>query len=627
VAGICAIVGSSANENLKKICDSLCHRGPAAEGYYFGKNVALGHRALKLGDGPVVSQPLANEGKDIWVAFDGEIYNKTQIMKQLEGNHVFKTDSDAEVIVHAYEEDGFKCLDRLNGMFAFCLWDSRNKLLFSARDRLGIKPLYYSQQQDLFILSSEIKGILASGMVSTAPSKHFIYDYLITGYPARTGETFFKGIKEVMPAHYVIIGNKGIVVQRYWEPLQHPESNFPIHDDQWCASHLRQLLQDSIRIRIPSDLPIGTFLSGGLDSTCIAFFVDEILKSNKLERLTGARPRGGQKIFSAIYDRPTEQGDEKIFIEEVGHALKTKIDYVVPSVAGKWTDIKQFVSCVEEPVAVFNYYVFWCLYQAAGLKVKVVYSGQGADAILAGQWIHVMTYFRELLRKKEIGKYMKELAASLDWILPYFAYSVLFRRNKESAAKKLLSQDFVAAYDLGKVSKEELTLQDALVKDITQHAPEYLRVDDRGSSFHHMECRHPFLDHRVIDFVFSLPPTQKIRNGWTKYVLRNALKGSIPELVRKNRKKSGTPIPQQRWMTELKEEIRGMLESDKFRRRGYFNQPVVLNIFDRYCSGKLSRLEREYYANLLWRILNIELWLEIFFDAEGTLDSCLCAHR
>jgi asparagine synthase (glutamine-hydrolysing) len=580
----------------------------------------LGHRALRLGNAPVIHQPLANEDDGIWITFDGEIYNKASIIQQLEKNHVLKTNSSAEAVVHAYEDDGFKCLNRLNGMFAFCLWDSENSLLFSATDRLGMKPLYYSKQQDLFLLSSEIKGILAHPMVSRTPNKRFIYDYLVKGYPTRTGETFFKGIEEVMPAHYIVIDKKGIEIQEYWEPIQHAEANLRIDDDQWCASHLRQLLKDSIRIRIPSDLPIGTFLSGGLDSTCIAFLVDEILKSNKSEHSMETTFTGCQELFSAIYERPTEQGDEKNFIEEVERALKTKINYITPSVAGKWNDVKQFVSYIEEPVAVFNYYVFWCLYQAAGQKVKVVYSGQGADAILGGQRTHVMTYFGELLKNKEFGKYVKELAASLNWILPYFGYSMVFKRNEESTAKNLLSQGFIAAYDSGKVSKEDSTLQDALVRDVTQHAVEYLRVDDRGSSAFRLECRHPFLDHRVVEFVFLLPPTQKIRNGWTKYVLRNAMKGLIPDLVRKNRRKAGTPIPQQRWMNDLKEDIRRLLESDKFRKREYFNQPAILNVFDRYCSGKLNRIQREYYANLLWRILNLELWLEIFFDQDDTMD-------
>ena len=160
------------------------------------------------------------------------------------------------------------------------------------------------------------------------------------------------------------------------------------------------------------------------------------------------------------------------------------------------------------------------------------------------------------------------------------------------------------------------SLQSALLSDIAQHAVEYLRVDDRASSAFSMECRHPFVDHRIVEFALSLPATQKTRDEWMKYVARNAMEGSIPEAIRRKRKKFGTPILQQRWMRELQQNIRKLFESNKFREREYFNQPAILHVFDRYCEGRLSRIERQYYSNVLWRILNLELWLETFFDQE-----------
>jgi asparagine synthase (glutamine-hydrolysing) len=209
---------------------------------------------------------------------------------------------------------------------------------------------------------------------------------------------------------------------------------------------------------------------------------------------------------------------------------------------------------------------------------------------------------------------LKELVKSLDWFLPRLVWSTLFSRKAESKAKKLFAPRFVAAYSQGKMPKEDASFQNALLSDVTQHAVEYLRVDDRASSAFSMECRHPFLDHRIVEFAFSLPATQKIRDGWTKYVMRNAMKGFIPEAIRKNRKKFGTPIPQQRWIKELRRDIRNLFESNKFREREYFNQPAILDVFNHYCEGKLNRIEREYYTEVLWRILNLELWLETFFD-------------
>jgi len=611
MSGICAVLGPDAEQLIKKMCRSLRHRGPDDEGFFIDKNLALGHRALKITNIPVLHQPLSNEDETVWITFDGEIYNAKPLKEQLEKSHKFNTNSSAEIVVHAYEDYGLNGLNDFNGMFSFCLWDSKNKRLFSARDRIGMKPLYYYSYQGRFILASEIKAILADPSVPKKPNKRYIYEYLVTGYPSQDRDTFFTGIKELMPAHYMVIDKSGIKIRKYWQPIQRLKSNIPTKDDQWCASEFRQLLRDSISIRLPANLPVGTFLSGGLDSTSIAFLVDEILKSKQSPKTK--RPKS-QEIFSAIYKKTTEQGDERSYIKEVGRSLRTEVNYVFPSVVGQWNNIERFVFDIEEPVAVFNYYVFWCLFKAAKQKVKIVFSGQGNDALLGGQTEHALTYFKELWKRKKIGKLLNELVKSLDWILPNMAYSILFKRNAELKARMLLAPQFVMAYSQNEPQKEAVSLQNALFRDVTQHAVEYLRVDDRASSAFSMECRHPFLDHRIVEFTFSLPATQKIRNGWTKYVMRNAMKGLIPEAVRRKRKKFGTPIPQQRWMRELRENIRKLLESNKFRARGYFNQPAILEVFDRYCEGRLSRIERQYYTNVLWRILNLELWLETFFD-------------
>jgi asparagine synthase (glutamine-hydrolysing) len=195
-------------------------------------------------------------------------------------------------------------------------------------------------------------------------------------------------------------------------------------------------------------------------------------------------------------------------------------------------------------------------------------------------------------------------------------YSIVFGQKAESKRKTLLAKEFMrarAAFDHGLMQKKYASLQTAMLDDIT-HQEEFLRMTDRASSAFSMECRRPFLDHRLVEFGFSLPSTQKIRNGWTKYVMRNAMKGYVPEVVRRKRQKSGTPIPQQRWMKNLQGEIRNVFTSPKFRKRGIFNQSAILKIFDRYCEGSLTRLEREYYREILWRILNVELWFEIFID-------------
>ena len=589
------------------------HRGPDDEGFFIDKNLALGHRALKITDTPVPHQPLANEDGTIWITFDGEIYNKKQLIQQLQKNHMFHTKSSAEVVVHAYEEYGFNCLSKFNGMFAFCLWDSKNGWIFSARDRLGMKPLYYYSCQGRFILASEIKGILADPSVPRKPNEHVIYDFLVAGFQHHTGDTFFTGIKELPPAHYMIADQKRISLGRYWDPAAIEPGQ--LGRDECYASEFRELLLDSIKIRLPVNLPVGPFLSGGLDSTSVVCLVNDIVKSSSLPMNVKREP---QKLFSAFYRESV--ADERSFIGEVSHSVTAKINGVFPSAAGLWNDIKKFVYYMDEPVTVLNYYVYWCLARIAKRQVKIVFSGQGPDEFLAGHGDHFVTYLKELWNRKRIVRLMMELIAGINryGLVSIVRYATrMFTSRDKPQVKKLLNPRFVAANNSGQAQRENNSLRTTLLLDVMKNRlPIHLRVGDRVSSAFSIECRYPYLDHRIIEFAFSLPETQKIRNGWTKYILRSAMKGFIPEAVRR-RKKFGTPIPLERWMQDLRGEIREVFNSSKFRERGYFNQAAVLDVFDRYCDGRLSRLDREFYADVLWRIFNLELWLETFFDSES----------
>ena len=616
MAGICAVLGRDAEQLTRSICKRLRHRGPDDEGLFVDGDVALGHRALYINNVSVPHQPLANEDKTIWITFDGQIYNSGELRSRLEKTHVFKGVSPAEVIVHSYEEDGFGCLPKLNGMFAFCLWDSNKRTLFSARDRVGSKALYHYESADHAVFCSEIKGILADTSIPRKPNKRFIYEYLVQGYRRQNGDSFFEGIKELLPAHGLLLTGPQLEVKRYWHPEEHPERS-AVKSDETYAREFRRLLRDSISIRLPAGFPVGTMLSGGLDSTCITFMVDNLINSGSQTEVGLSKL---QQLFSAVYKEHNEQGDEIRFVKQVEDALKNKANYVYPSVTGRWEDIKRFIFYIEEPVAVFNYYVFWCLFQAMRKKVGVVFSGQGCDAILGGQTDHILIYCAELWRKGKIRVLLDELVRSSDWLLPSLIYVILFKGGAESRAKALLGEEFVKKYDQNIEENDAQSLQEALRRDITCHAPEYLRVDDRASAAFSIECRHPYLDNRLVEFAFSLPSNQKIRKGSTKYVLRNAMKGHIPEAIRKKNKKFGTPIPQQRWMTDLYKEITETFNSQRFLDREYFNQTAVLDLFHRYCSGALNRIEREHYTNLLWRILNLELWLEVFFDQDKTID-------
>jgi asparagine synthase (glutamine-hydrolysing) len=616
MAGICTVLGPDANRHIKGICESLRHRGPDDEGYYFDKNVALGHRALKLGNAPVIHQPLANENRTIWITFDGEIYNKAQVIRELEKNHTFGTDSSAEVVVHSYEEDGPDCVNWFNGMFAFCLWDSSLEELFCARDRFGMRPFYYYDSPTMFLQASEIKALLTVPSVPRKPNESIVYDYLMTAHNDHTEDTFFTGIKRLLPAHHMFVGHNGVRIQRYWNPTRALRADRLEKQDQSYASELRQLLRDSIRIRLPTSLPVGTFLSGGIDSTSIAYLVNDILNSTPSVTTIGG---DGQELFSAVYREPLEQGDERPYIEETAHALKTKVNYVSPSVAGGMEDIKRFAYYVDEPMAVFNYYAFWCLSRKAREKVKVVFYGHGTGILGELESVEeYMHFFRELWRKKKIAALLTEMIGAIPRATTSSikTLSAIWTQNSKSGIKELLATQFAARFP-AEAPIEPLSMDSEYQHWIAGNLVDCLRGSDMISSAFSLEPRYPFLDHRIVEFAVSLPTTQRVRKGLSKYVLRNAMKGVVPEAVRKSRKHFGAPVPIERWMKQLRPHIRELFESNKFRERGYFNQPAILEAYDRYCEGRMDRYRSAFYAEVFWRILNLELWLETFFDSES----------
>lgn len=618
MSGICAILGPNAERLVKKVCSSLRHRGPDGEGFFIEGNVALGHTALLTDGVPVPHQPIANEDKTIWITFDGEIYNKQQLITQLEKNHSFETDCSAEIMVHAYEENGPNCVNRFNGMFAFCLWDSVKGKLFCARDRFGIKPLYYYDYPGMFLLASEIKALLTAPSVPKKPNEPVVYDYLMTGHNDHTEDTFFMGIKRLLPAHNMFVNQNGVRIRRYWNPTKTLRTNQLAKKDQSYASELRELLRDSIRIRLPANLPVGTFLSGGLDSTSIACLVNDILNSSLSATTVSDQD---QELFSAIYQEPGEEGDERPYIEEVLCELATKANYVSPSVVGKWKDIKRFIYYLDQPVPVFNYYVFWCLSRKAREKVRVIFYGHGTGIL--GEVENVreyVKYFRELWRRKKIARLLIEMVGGLPrvTISSIKRINAILTRSDKSRIRGLLAPQFAARF-LGEAWTEDISLRSEYLHWIAGNLVDCLRGSDRVSSAFSLEPRYPFLDHRIVEFALSLPTTQKVRKGWSKYVLRNAMKDVIPEAVRKSRKHYGAPVPLERWMRQLRRNIRELFESSKFCERGYFNQPVILEAYDRFCEGKMDRFTSARYAAVFWRILNLELWLETFFDSENEI--------
>jgi asparagine synthase (glutamine-hydrolysing) len=613
MCGIAGIFGFEDTTLLKRMLNIIKHRGPDDEGTFSDDSASLGVRRLAIVDIERGKQPMHNEEETVWIVFNGEIYNFPEVRDELiRLGHRFETRTDTETTVHAYEQWGTDCLQKLNGMFAFAIWDKNKRRLFLARDRIGIKPLYYYGTPKRFLFASEIKALITDPNVTRKPNDQAVCEFLLAGFQSHVGMTFFADIKELPPAHYMTVDQNQLTLKRYWNlNATEPKES---RTDEYYATQFRGLLLDAIKVRLPVNLAIGSFLSGGLDSTSIVCLADSLLKSNPPSLVAGHNP---QKLFSAFYHEAV--ADERPFIEEVGRAVRTPIDYVFPSDTMDLEDIKTFVYYMDEPVTVLNYYVYWCLARITKKHVRVTFSGQGPDEILAGHSDHFQVYVKELWKTRRFKKLLTEIIAGLGRYGPRSVLKSLIETltPTKPQAKDLLDPRFVTSYKPDRLQKEG-SLRTALLADLTRNRlPMHLRVGDRVSSAFCTETRCPYLDHKVVEYSFLLPESQKIKNGWGKYVLRNAVKGIVPESVRK-RGKLGTPVPLDRWMKNLHHDISRILRSDRFRDRGYFNQPRVLEVYDRYYKGMLKRSERQFYGDVLWRILNVELWFEVFFDQPSS---------
>jgi asparagine synthase (glutamine-hydrolysing) len=612
MCGIAGCYGVLDQGLLKEMLKILRERGPDDESIFEDAPVTLGVTRLAIVDIIHGKQPLSNETNTIWGILNGEIYNFRDIRSQLENlGHVFASDSDTEVIVHAFEEWNVGCLEKLNGMFAFAVWDKKSNSLFLARDRIGIKPLYYVYDENRLIFASEIKALLADKSLQRIPNDEMVFYFLSSGFQKHDGETFFKGIYELLPSSYMKIDGKGISIKKYWGLTNFSASK--VKTDKSVVSFFRELLIDSIKIQLPTDLYIGTYLSGGLDSSLIAGLAYELLNSPSSASCKCPN-QVIQELISAVYNEVN--ADERPFIEDVSRKLRTKVNYVFPSSQIQSDDLKRFVYYMDEPVTVLNYYVYWCLSRITKGNVKVTFSGQGPDEFLAGHPDHLIAYLRELWKNKRIGRLLLEFFAGLN---RYGFLNVLKEMLMRLSSRGIRIEGLLK---LQRGSRRKLdvkavnSLDKALFLDVTQNRlPMHMRVGDRVSSAFSIESRFPYLDHRIVEFAFSLPPDQKIRNGWTKYPLRFAAKGVVPESVRV-RKKRGTPIPIELWMENLHPMIDGVFNSKEFRERPYFNHVAILDLYKRYHEKRLSSLQRKSCVEILWRILNVELWLESFFDVK-----------
>lgn len=616
IAGIYNLNGETASSTIiKKMTDIQWHRGPDDEGHYINSKVGLGHRRLSIIDlSPAGHQPMSNEDGTIWITYNGEVYNYIELTPELKAKgHVFKSSTDTEVVIHAYEEYGEECLQKFNGMFAFAIWDDRKKKFFCARDRFGIKPFYYYFDGRRFHFASEIKSIITDSTIERKPNDQIIYDYLAHGLLDHTEYTFFEGIKRLMPAHYLVIENSQVKIRRYWD--LDPGNIQKEIDDEECERKFYELFRDSIRLQLRSDVPVGTCLSGGLDSSSIVCVANDLLKELTNE------PQ--QKTFSSCFE--DKKYDERTFIEVVIEKTGAEANYTFPKGEELFDLIQDLIWYQDEPFGSTSIFAQWHVMKLAKERgVKVLLDGQGADELLAGYHAYYISYFADLFKSfkfinliKELNLYSKyhsysKLKALMAIFIIYMTQNFLKNNNMRIIRKNdLLKPEFIRANNKDKIHilKYKSYLQNHLYQSLIADLPALLRYEDRNSMAFSVESRVPFLDYRLVEFVFSLPSNQKINNGITKIILRNALKNILPEKVRNRLDKMGFVTPEDIWFrTCAKDKILEIINSVSFRERKYFNFPEILKEFKAHCK------EEKNISFTIWRWINLEMWLRRFID-------------
>jgi asparagine synthase (glutamine-hydrolysing) len=598
---MCGIIGQYCfkgqpdKELIKNMSKILTHRGPDTDGTYFNNTVGLAHRRLGIIDLSISArQPMFNEDHTIVVTYNGEIYNHPSLRDILiEKGHIFKSNADTEIIVHAYEEWGLNCLTKFNGMWAFALWDNKKKVLFCARDRFGIKPFYYTFIDNTILFASEIKALLAHPNIGISQNELMVEAFLSSGILDHTHETMFNKIYQIPPSNGLIINTHGMKQFRYCDLEINPNITSIISDDN-VASNVIHLFKKSIKSHLRSDVPIGTCLSGGIDSSTIA----------KLVNIDHSM----QNTFSAQFTND-DKFDESKYIKLVTENTSIQPFFVEPRPNELLKDIEHLVYTQDEPFGSLSIYAQYCVMKLAHGKVKVLLDGQGADELFGGYLAYQKTYIIELIKRKKLLLAAKEIMGSVRHHSDFYIYAVkqVFERNK----RKNLFTTYIKSHRYK--GKFDHILHNEL---FTTNLPEILHFEDRNSMAFSIEARVPYLDTEFTNYIASLPYDQKIRNGVTKFALRNAIKGVIPEEIRMRMDKMGFVTPEESWMKyELKDYITDILYSSSFKNRRYWNSDKVIEDYQKFIDGKTT------YTHEIWRIVCTELWLRKFFDNRSTLFS------
>lgn len=597
------------------ILDILAHRGPDGQGFYSGESVFLGHRRLSIIDLEGGKQPIYNEDGSVLVIGNGEIYNHLELRHELEKKgHAFSTRSDTEVLVHLYEEEGEAFLGRLNGMFAFAIYDTRSNALFLARDRIGIKPLYFYMDGKQFIFSSEMKTIIKSGLITLEVDDRAVYQYL-TLHHHIPPDTLIRSIKSIKPGHYLRIGDRTMEQVGYWDIQDNLHSSMPSFEE---ATHMvESLLLDSVDKRLMSDVPLGLFLSGGIDSSLMAVLMHRIVGS-------------GIKTFSIGFEE--RKYSELPYSKRISDMIESDHEEIVVSARDMMENIENVLWYRETPISEASDIPIHLLSRAASKDVKVVLTGEGGDEVFCGYHKYL---FEELARYTGMlgfpvmrailqGKIVRavlpqrlngaiELLSERDRYSRFYKWFSFFREEdlKDIMVPEKLSLlgGWRSYADVLGGKQFNSSIEEMQYLDIKVWLPANLLLrGDRMSMGSSLEARVPFLDHRLVELSFRMPVHYKVNRFRGKYIIKKIAEKYLPrEIV--HRKKVGFTVPIGGW---LRQELKELLIDNLLQSGSFCSTYIMRKDIERLITDHIES-KRDNHKKL-WILLNLELWNKLFMS-------------
>ena len=629
MCGIAGITGSNKEQAIQIMADTQAHRGPDDAGFYHDEFISLGFRRLAIVDPESGQQPISNEDDSIQMICNGEIYNSPEVRKELIAKgHTFKTNCDVEVIIHLYEEYGEDCVKHLQGMFAFAVWDKPKQKLMIGRDHLGQNPVFFCHQNGAFAFASEVKATLASKIIEPKIDTEGIWHYLSLRYMPNQ-HSMFEGIHKLPAAHYLVFENGEIHTQQYWDVSF---NNKLTGTEDQIVDQLEELLRETVKSHLLSDVRVGAFLSGGIDSGTVASIMATLVDEPIPRFSIGTREKEFNELPFAkmVADKYNMESHEKIVEPDLIHAIPSMIYHM------------------DEPADPFGFGVY-LVSEVAAQHVKVVLGGDGGDENFAGydryygqrmvdyycmmpKWLRQNVVKNVTDRIPETFGY-KSLAQKASWVneMSLFAGGERYAQSlgvlrfthesKEQLFTNQAKQNFNEYSSAEKILKffnadnASHVVDKMLYTDLMTRIPDHLlMIGDRMTMAHSLESRAPLIDYKVVEFAANIPADMKLKGKNLKHMLRRVASRYLPDDV-VNLEKQGFRFPLGIWFrTDLKDFLRNLFAQSRFVELGIFNPTYMNNILEEHIAGKVDHNYR------IWCLLNLEIWYRLYFEGE-TVDS------